>query len=135
MTPMLYSLIAGLVVLGLLLLLVALFVRKKLFEQSQLMASLNNQLDLHHKQISNVTEGVNEVRAGSLGMGAKLKEVSVNLEKVKQKQEEIINMDPDNRVYSTAAKLVSTGATVDDLMRECGLPRGEAELLISLQNK
>lgn len=135
MTPMLYSLLAGLVLLGLLLLLLTLYVRKKLLEQSQLITSLNNQLGLHHKQINNVTEGINEVRAGSLGMGTKLKEVSVSIEKINLQQEEIINMDPDSRIYSTAAKLVSTGASVEDLMRECDLPRGEAELLISLHNK
>jgi hypothetical protein len=135
MTPILYSLIAGLIVLGLLLLFLALFIKQKLIQQQQLISSLSEQLDLHHKQINTVTEGMNEVRVGGFGMGAKLKEVSASLEKLELQQEDIINMDPDHRVYSTAAKLVSTGASVEDLMRECDLPRGEAELLISLHNK
>jgi hypothetical protein len=132
---MLHSLIAGLVLLGLLFLLLTLFVRKKLLEQGLLISSLSDQLELHQKQINNVTEGVNEVRAGSFGMGAKIKEMSASFEKMNLQQQEIINMDPDSRIYSTAAKLVSTGASVEDLMRECDLPRGEAELLISLHNK
>ena len=80
-------------------------------------------------------ESMHELRAGTLGVGNKVKTLTVNLEQTREKLEELANMDPDNRLYSKAAKLVNSGASVEELMEECELPRAEAELLFSLHKQ
>lgn len=40
----------------------------------------------------------------------------------------------DDRTYGIAHRLASRGASVDDLMRDCGLRRGEAELIFNLNS-
>ena len=43
--------------------------------------------------------------------------------------------DPDSRFYTRAVKLVELGATLEEIMRECELPRAEAELLLNFHKK
>lgn len=135
MTAVQLSLLLGLGLLALVLGILVTVIKKKLALQAQSLALLNDQLEIQQKHINSLSEGVNEVRAGSMGMGSKLKQVTTELEKLQRQQDELVNADPDQRLYSTATRLVATGASVEDVMRECDLPRGEAELLISLHNK
>ena len=43
--------------------------------------------------------------------------------------------DPESRFYTRAVKLVELGATLEEIMRECELPRAEAELLVNFHRK
>ena len=43
--------------------------------------------------------------------------------------------DPDAKIYSRAVKMVELGADFDEVIRECELPRAEAELLFSLHKQ
>ena len=40
--------------------------------------------------------------------------------------------DPESKMYSRAMKMVQLGADLDEIIRECELPRAEAELLYNL---
>lgn len=48
---------------------------------------------------------------------------------------EAAEQDPEARLYQRAAKLVATGATVEELMEACELPRAEAELLLAVHQR
>lgn len=87
------------------------------------------------QRLGELEEEIHEVRTGSMGMGTRLKEISAIIDVVKSKQEDLQQLDPEVRLYSHAAKLVSSGATVEEIMRECELPRGEAEMLLSFHKK
>ncbi|MCY7294408.1 DUF2802 domain-containing protein [Alteromonas sp. a30] len=87
-------------------------------------------------------EMLHEVRTGAIGIGSKLKAVEAELKALKQQQIELSNKQADlahqevsSPMYTRAAKLVASGASIDDIMEECDLPRAEAELLISLHRK
>ena len=41
------------------------------------------------------------------------------------------DIDPENRLYSRAVKMIALGADLQELMSECELPKAEAELLKS----
>ncbi|MGB3725116.1 MAG: DUF2802 domain-containing protein [Glaciecola sp.] len=45
------------------------------------------------------------------------------------------NDDPSLKMYNRANQLVVSGASIDDIMQACDLPRAEAEVLISLHRK
>ncbi|RKF19505.1 DUF2802 domain-containing protein [Alginatibacterium sediminis] len=42
---------------------------------------------------------------------------------------------PESKLYSRAMKLIELGADIDELVRECELPRAEAELIFNLHKK
>ncbi|MCK7458080.1 DUF2802 domain-containing protein [Idiomarina sp. ATCH4] len=56
-------------------------------------------------------------------------------QQLQQRLQEVAEQDPGSKLYQRAAKLVASGARVDELMQECDLPQAEAELLISLHKK
>lgn len=48
---------------------------------------------------------------------------------------EAAEQDPEARLYQRAAKLVATGATIEELMDACELPRAEVELLLAVHQR
>ncbi|EKE75393.1 DUF2802 domain-containing protein [Gallaecimonas xiamenensis] len=78
---------------------------------------------------------LHEVHSGALGMGQRLLALAGDVERLQGTQDELKNVDPQSKLYSRAAKMVSLGADIDELMRECELPRAEAELLYNLHKR
>lgn len=59
-------------------------------------------------------------------------------QQVLQQQEaiqEVAEQDPESKFYQRAARLVQQGASLEEVMDACELPRAEAELLYSLYKK
>ncbi|GAB2709388.1 DUF2802 domain-containing protein [Aliiglaciecola sp. 3_MG-2023] len=93
------------------------------------------QLQVHQlqQQLSYSQEELHEVRSGAMGVAAKVKDLVVKIGLMQDKLEEIEYLDPETKLYSQAAKMADAGASVEELMRECELPRAEAELLIAVK--
>ena len=85
---------------------------------------------LQHESLS---KQLNELHTGSIGMSDKLIDLIEQIERVEVRQNEIAMNDSGGRLYSRASKMVELGADVNELMKECDLPKAEAELLLSLQ--
>lgn len=94
-----------------------------LFEQSL----LNNE----HK-LNQVNDELHEIHIGSQALGRKVKELVGLTHELQSRQEKLAEQDPQSRFYANAVKLITGGASLEDVMRECDLPRAEAELLFSL---
>lgn len=89
-----------------------------------------------HQALINVLR--NEIRAmtnGSIGMGKRLMAIERKLNITVEKQQELENRDPGVLAYNQAAKLMEMGASVDDLVRNCGMGRPEAELMALLHRE
>lgn len=89
------------------------------------------------RQISVLKNEVHELRCGTLGVGSRVQDVEGKLAQAIERQDELakVNHDPQTKLYGHAMKMVELGASVDDLVKECDLARGEAELLVSLHGK
>ncbi len=87
------------------------------------------------KSQDSVQQHINEVQSGTLGMGSTLKNLVGQLAQTEQRQAALEAAEPDSKMYQQAARLAQQGATVDNIMSDCGLPRGEAELLVSIHQK
>jgi len=89
------------------------------------------------RQISAVKNEIHELRCGTLGVGTRVQDVEGKLAQTIERQDELakVNHDPQTKLYGHAMKMVELGASVDDLVAECDLARGEAELLVSLHGK
>ncbi|MBH0010570.1 DUF2802 domain-containing protein [Pseudoalteromonas sp. NZS100_1] len=78
---------------------------------------------------------ISELRTGLLSIGKRVLEVEQQNQDLIQQQAAQKYDDPDAKIYSRAVKMVELGADLDEVIRECELPRAEAELLFSLHKK
>ncbi|MEP4891063.1 MAG: DUF2802 domain-containing protein [Aliiglaciecola sp.] len=102
-------------------------------KNGQRIDELQLQIQQLQQQLSYSQEELHEVRSGAMGVAAKVKDLVVKIGLMQDKLEEIEFLDPDTKLYSQAAKMADAGASVEELMRECELPRAEAELLLAVK--
>lgn len=136
-----YFMLGLLVLLVLVLILTARLVHlgKKIAVLSQTVESQSRDTESAQKGVTQLSEEIQEVRAASMGLGRYIKNVEQQIQQLQQqlqhtsrKQQELADRDPEARLYNKASKLVAEGATVEEIMSECELPRAEAELLMNL---
>ncbi len=73
--------------------------------------------------------------SGAIGMGHRLVEVEKRLNSTVERQMEMEQRDPGSLPYAYAVRLVEMGASVDDLVSNCGLARVEAELIVLVHSE
>lgn len=87
------------------------------------------------KEITKANNQFLEVRSVVIGFGQKISEQQDLIQHLSERITELEHVDSDSRLYSRASKMVQLGAGVDELIKECELPKAEAELMMALQNK
>ncbi len=106
--------------------------------------SMQHQLSLQQLQV--LAAELEEIRSGFIGIGQRvigveqqqhslqlqLQELLDNQLQLAENQQKIDMFDPESKMYSRAMKMVQLGAPLEEVMRECELPRAEAELLYNL---
>ena len=93
--------------------------------QQQQMQQLSKQLLVYRSEIK-------EIRTALFALGRKVNGLESMTSEVSERQEELELVEPDSKLYTRAVKMVSLGASVDEVMAECELPQAEAELIVSL---
>ena len=133
---LLLSLLALVVSIVCLILLAVLFKRYNALLETVI--SKSSSISAINKNVINLSEEIHEMRSGNYGVIGRVKELVQqvdNLHSVQQNfAENLVEQDPQSRFYSKGAKLISQGATLEDVMRECDMPAAEAELLFNLHN-
>lgn len=87
------------------------------------------------EQINILRSEISELRTGLMSIGKRVLEVEQQNQELIQQQAAQKYDDPDAKIYSRAVKMVELGADLDEVIRECELPRAEAELLFSLHKQ
>ena len=91
------------------------------------------------RNINDLKEELHEIRSGNYGVINRVKELVHQVDNLQTAQQDLaanlVEQDPQSRFYSKGAKLISQGASLEDVMRECDMPAAEAELLFNLHNK
>ena len=82
---------------------------------------LNNQYTSENTELNQVTKQLEH----------RIKSIQEDINKLQQTQAQ----QPEDKLYSRAFKMVELGADVAELVRECDIPRAEAEMLISIHQK
>ena len=78
---------------------------------------------------------IDELRGGLLNMGKRILQQEKLSQELSENQQALQYSDLDSKMYSRAVKMVELGAQLDEVMKECELPRAEAELLLSLHQQ
>ena len=68
-------------------------------------------------------------------MASELQQTKSQQDEMKEEMTIQDQQDPESRFYTRAVKLVELGASLEEIMRECELPRAEAELLLNFHKK
>tara|TARA_B110000196_G_scaffold314284_1_gene322243 strand:+ start:45 stop:446 length:402 start_codon:yes stop_codon:yes gene_type:complete len=97
--------------------------------------AISQQLKESSEQTHILRSEVSELRTGLLSIGKRVLEVEQQNQDLIQQQAAQKYDDPDAKIYSRAVKMVELGADLDEVIRECELPRAEAELLFSLHKQ
>ncbi len=97
--------------------------------------AVSQQLKDSSEQTHILRSEISEIRTGLLSIGKRVLEVEQQNQDLMQQQAAQKYDDPDAKIYSRAVKMVELGADLDEVIRECELPRAEAELLFSLHKK
>lgn len=127
-------------------LLAALFLFLRLKTQlSGLQAELllvQTQLEAAQQLNSQLQADLEELRAGVIGVGQRVllmqeqqQQLLEQQTEIQEQQQAIALSDPESKIYSRAVKMVELGADLEEIMRECELPRAEAELLYNLHRQ
>ena len=132
----------ALAALAILLLLTAAFGYQRLRQQAEQLGILQQQFDAAQSQNQQLQAELEELRSGLIGVGQrvlKLQErqqgLRQDLDELQQQQQVIALSDPESKIYSRAVKMVELGADLEEIIRECELPRAEAELLFNLHRQ
>lgn len=83
-------------------------------------------------RIDKLTHRLTEYQQGNIRMGEELIALREKLTQLELKQQRLEQHDVKNLPYNQATRLVSMGASLDDLIQSCGLSRSEAELMLKL---
>ena len=79
-------------------------------------------------------EDLNALCNGAVGIGEHLAKLETRTRDMKQRQENLELQEPPETSYREAIRLVRNGADIDQLMADCGLAHGEAELAMLVAN-
>ena len=132
----------ALAALAILLLLTAAFGYQRLRQQAKQLGVLQQQFDAAQSQNQQLQAELEELRSGLIGVGQRVLKMQEqqqglrqNLDELQQQQQVIGLNDPESKIYSRAVKMVELGADLEEIIRECELPRAEAELLFNLHRQ
>ena len=103
-------------------------IRKKNHALEVLVKSLLAQQEINKRQFT-------EIHSGAVGMGKKLQQLDAVVKRTQENQVNLAASAPENRLYTRATKMVELGASIEELMIDCELPKAEAELLFNLHRK
>ncbi|MBU2969048.1 DUF2802 domain-containing protein [Pseudoalteromonas sp. C2R02] len=110
-----------------------------LFLSNKKVKILNSDLDKRFSDLKQqntiLRSEIDELRGGLLNMGKRILQQEKLSQELSENQQALQYSDPDSKMYSRAVKMVELGAQLDEVMKECELPRAEAELLLSLHQQ
>ena len=82
--------------------------------------------------VNHLQEDVQALCAGAANLGKHLSVMEQRLRRLSERQDQVEMRDPVQQPYGHAIRLAQRGADVNELISNCGLSRGEAELLLRL---
>ena len=112
-----------------------LFLQKQLSKLRSKVEALTVLVKEGDRQRESFKRELQELRSGTIGVGRRVIELEKHILQQSERIEETTQQDPQAKLYTRAMKMVALGAGVDELIKECELPKAEAELLIRLHRK
>ena len=104
----------------------------QVLELQNLLARQQSQLEINQEHC---TESQIENEQVSKQLEHRIKVAQEQFNNQFQSIEQLLHQQPEDKLYTRAQKLVELGADLAEIMRECEIPRAEAEMLLSIHQK
>jgi hypothetical protein len=104
-------------------------------KQQQLVKEQQSHIDSLVKQNGIARNEIAELRATLVSMSKRFHSLESGINNLQEQQQQLKFADPESKLYSRAIKMIELGAELEEVMRECEIPRAEAELLFNLHHK
>lgn len=82
--------------------------------------------------IHRLQNDVHALCVGAVNMGKHIDALEHKVRRLAERQDQLELRNPLEQTYAHAIRLAQRGADVDQLMENCGMARGEAELLLRI---
>jgi hypothetical protein len=80
--------------------------------------------------VSRIHKDIHALCAGAINMGKHVDALEQRIRRLAERQDQLELRDPLEQTYAHAIRLAQKGVDVNELVENCGLARGEAELLL-----
>lgn len=97
----------------------------------RMQAQQKQNLSKMNAAISEIQQAQTSITQSTLGMGRRIQQINENQQQAEQR---VLLPHADEAMLTQAARLVQLGASASELVENCGVPRAEAELLVSLRS-
>lgn len=101
-------------------------------EQEKLKLSFLGEVERVEGMAKNANNQHTESQARTLVITRHLQTLDENQTAIQSQIRELKLQDPSLRLYQRAAELVKQGASIDEIMDACDIPRAEAEMLMTV---
>jgi predicted nucleic acid-binding Zn-ribbon protein len=96
-------------------------------------ARLRDRLERQQDALKALRTDVNAVCAGAVSVGEHLAQLEQRAHQLVQRQDQLEMHEPSGQSYRHAVKMLRKGVELDEVISDCGLARGEAELIALAQ--
>lgn len=103
--------------------------------QDTLHTTFNAELERIESLAKNANHQQSEAQARSLVITRHLQTLDEKQSDIESQLRELKMQDPSLRLYQRAAELVKQGATIDEIIEACDIPRAEAEMLMMVHRQ
>ena len=94
---------------------------------------LQLQLDEQQNSLHALQADVSAVCSGAVNLGQHLAHLEQRAHGLVQRQDQLEMKSPATRSYRQASKMMNKGAQLEEVIADCGIARGEAELVALAQ--
>ncbi len=134
-TAVLFGTIAVLLILFIYLAFCVKGLSKSLRTSDSELKQLKQFIALQQQQIKELSHELQTMTSAAYGVGKRINQLAGQLRELDDRQEEFDLKDQGSHSMQQAIALVHKGATVDELVENCEMSLGEAELLIMVHGQ
>ncbi|WP_018983404.1 DUF2802 domain-containing protein [Salinimonas chungwhensis] len=95
-------------------------------------SALTRQLENTEAQTRDVRHQMEELQSRSVVQSTHMQSLEDAIRQFENQIREVKLQDPSMRLYQRAAELVKQGASIEEVMESCDIPRAEAELIVTI---
>ena len=122
------------VTLGLVLIILSTVLLCTLVAITYMYVRFHNIVDKQEESLQAIQVDLSAICNGAVGVGQHLARLEQKLKSVTTQLDKLEMHEAPEISYKQAIKMVRSGANVDQIMLDCGLARGEAELILLSKN-
>ncbi len=134
-TSLIFGIAAVLLILFLYLAFYVNGLRKSLHNSDSELKQIKQFVTLQQKQLKELSHELQTMTNAAYGVGKRINQLAGQIRELDDRQEEFDLKDQGSHSMQQAIALVHKGATVDELIENCEMSQGEAELLIMVHGQ